>query len=236
MKTVVVKLGGSMISKSDDKLIDFEYLARFKKVVTEIVSHDIQMFIVLGGGYLMRKYRDLAKEGGISETIQLHWIGTTSNNLNAEVVRAYMAELCNERIVAYEAYFDPKRMTFEEEKSIIVGGGESAGHSGDVDALIAAQALDVDTIISLKDIDGVYTADPDKDPSATRLDELSWDKYFNIIGNKTQHEPGGNYPVDPIASKRAKDANKKFIVIAGGDLESFKNALIGKEYTGTLIQ
>ncbi|MBN1331448.1 hypothetical protein JW978_01015 [Candidatus Dojkabacteria bacterium] len=235
MKTVVVKLGGSMISKSEDKLIDFEYLARFKEVVEELITQDVRMFIVLGGGYLMRKYRDIAKAGGINETIQLHWIGTTSNNLNAEIVRAYMAELCNERIVAYEDYYDEKQIDFEEGKSIIVGGGGRAGHSGDVDALLMAGKINVDTIISLKDIDGVYTADPKKDPSATRLDQLTWDEYFKIIGGKKEHEPGGNYPVDPIASAMAKEAGKNFIVISGSDLESFKNALIGKEYIGTIV-
>ncbi|MBD3280033.1 hypothetical protein GF389_00730 [Candidatus Dojkabacteria bacterium] len=235
MKTIVVKLGGSMISKSEDKMVDFEYLAKFKAVVEEAISNDVKLFVVLGGGYLMRKYRDLAKVGGIKEDMQLHWIGTTVNVLHAEIVRAYMHELCNERIAAYEDYYDEKKMAFEEGKNVIVGGGESAGHSGDVDALLAAKKLGVDTIISLKDVDGVYTADPDKDPDATRLDKVSWDEYFEIIGGKTKHEPGGNYPVDPVASKKAQEAGKKFIVMAGEDLESFKNALLGKEYVGTLV-
>ena len=235
MKTVVVKLGGSMISKSEEKMIDFDYLSRLKAVVEESSAEGIKMFIVLGGGYLMRKYRDLAKAGGISEDLQLHWIGTTSNNLNAELVRAYLFELANQRIVAYEDYYDETTLDFEAGKSVIVGGGGRAGHSGDVDALLAADKLGVDTIISLKDIDGVYTSDPDKDPNATRLDKVSWDEYFEIIGEKTVHEPGGNYPVDPVASKRAKESGKKFIVMSGSDLESFKNALLGESYVGTLI-
>lgn len=234
MSTYVIKLGGSMVSKSEDVLIDFEYLKNFRKAVEKFISEDNKLFVVLGGGYMMRKLRDMAKQAGVKKDMDLHWIGTTWNNVNAEIVRAYMADICNARIFAYEDFYDDEKIVFEN--PIIVGGGGRAGHSGDVDALLIAKRLKADKVISLKNIDAVYTADPKKDPNATKIDELTWDEYFKVIGYKQEHEPGGNYPIDPIASKDAKEAGVSFIVIGGDDLENFEKVLDGEEFVGSVIK
>ena len=225
-----------MVSKSEDVLFDFEFVNKFSTVLRAYIKEDYQFGVILGGGYLMRKYRDMAKAGGIEEDLQLHWIGTTCNVLNAEVVRACMHDIANERIVAYEDYYDEsKELKFEEGKSVIVGGGGRAGHSGDLDALMLSKRLNIDTIISLKNVDAVYTADPKKDKNAKRLDNITWDEYFKVINYETEHAPGANYPIDPVTSKQAKELKRKFIIISGDNFDNLEKVLKGKEFLGTVV-
>lgn len=235
MAIYAIKLGGSMISKDEDTIVDFKYINAFSEFIRIRIAIGDRFFIVLGGGYMMRKLRDLAKEGGITDDNQLHWIGVTYNNVNAEIVRASMYDICNERIIAYEDFYAEGKIAFEGDRNVIVGGAARAGHSGDMDALLGAMAINADTIISLKNIDGVYTADPKKDPSATKLNNLTWEEYFEIIGHEDKHEPGGNYPIDPVTSKKAKETGKRFIIIDGEDLGNFEKVLNGEGFHGTTV-
>ncbi len=229
--TIVVKLGGSMISTKNN-IVDFRYLMRLKKILIELTNNNFKIFITTGGGFLARNYISICRDY-VEDEMDLHWIGTTCNNLNAEIVRAILGGLANDRIVYYEQYYDDTKFRFE--KKIILGGGGRAGHSGDVDAILASRKINSKTIFSLKNIDGVYSADPKKDTNAQRIDKLSWDEYFRIIGFKKEHEPGGNYPVDPIASQMAKKDDIKFIILDGKNLENFKNAVLGKKFLGSVI-
>jgi len=232
-KIFVIKLGGSLLSDEKHIPFNFDYLKQLSEIIRKFVDKGYKFAIITGGGQMMRILRDESEKAGIHETIQLHWIGTTYNNVNAEIVRAYMHDICNERILAYEDFYNPEKVKFE--KSVIIGGAAKAGHSGDMDALLVAEHLEIKNIISLKNIDGVYTADPKKDPSATRLEKVSWDEYLKIIGYVTEHTPGGNFPIDPVTSKRAKEENKIFQIILGNDLANFEKVLEGQNFIGTTV-
>lgn len=233
--TLVLKLGGSLMSDSEEVPFDFDYLEKFAKIIKSFEAKQYRFAIILGGGYMMRRLASLAQKAGIHEQMQLHWIGTTYNNVNAEIVRAYMHDICNERIIAYDDFYNAEKFKFEKGKSVIVGGGSRAGHSGDMDALLAAEQLNISTIISLKNIDGVYTADPKKDPRATRLEKISWDEYYKVIGYATEHAPGGNFPIDPVTSKQAAEKGKTFKIILGDDLANFEKVLKGEPFVGTTV-
>jgi len=224
-----------MVSKSESVIFDFDFMKKFSGILRKMIAQDSKFGIALGGGYMMRKLRDIAKEAGISEDLQLHWIGTTYNNVNAEIVRAYMSDVCNARIVAYEDYYDKDKVVFEKGKNVIIGGGARAGHSGDMDALLMAKVLNIKTIVSLKNVDAVYTADPKKDPSAKQLNKITWDEYFKIIGYKKTHQPGGNYPIDPITAADAKKSGVEFVIIDGSNLENFEKVLKGEKFAGTRV-
>lgn len=232
----IVKLGGSLVSNSDTTPFDFDYIKKFSLTVRSYVDKGDKFAIDLGGGFMMRKLRDLAEKAGIKEKEQLHWIGATYNNVNAEITRAYMHNISNKRIIAYEDFYSNEKLKFEKGKSVIVGGGGRAGHSGDLDTLLLAKALEAKSVISLKNVDGVYAADPKKHPNAKRLDRISWQEYFKIIGFKKTHEPGGNYPIDPVAAQEAQKQSISFTIINGDDLKNFKNLLDKKKYIGTKVE
>jgi len=233
-QTYVLKLGGSIISPNRECLFDFPYAKKLKTVLSEFVQKGDKFFITVGGGNLMRQYRDLAIANGLTDTTQLHWIGTTVNVLNAEVVRVSMQELADAGVYKYEDYFAQTPLLII--KGIKVGGGARPGHSGDVDSILAGIKLNTKVIISLKNVDAVYTADPKLYPSATPIEHLSWQEYLDIIGNPTEHMPGASFPIDPIASKMAIENKFKFIIIDGRNLENFNNVLLGEKFHGSVVE
>ncbi len=232
-KTIVVKLGGSLVSPSNEKLFDFNYLKDLKKILLPLFDKGYKFFFILGGGSLMRMYRDQAREAGITKDNDLHWIGTTVNVLHAQIFRAFFSEFADEEIIKFEDYYQEGPINIE--KSIKAGGGGRPGHSGDVDAVRVALKSNADYILSLKNIDYIYTADPKFFPEATPINQLNWDEYMEIIGNPSKHPPGGNFPVDPIASKMAKENKLKMIIMSGWDIQNVENFLLDKEYKGSVI-
>lgn len=234
-KQIVIKLGGSLLSHGEDNIFDFGYLEKLKAVLTDPGLDENKYFLAIGGGYTMRKYRDLAREAGIKSDIEIHWVGTTVNVLHAYLVKAYLNEIADDEVIKYEDYYESDRNKFQVTKRVKIGGGGRPGHSGDVDAILAAEKLGADTVISLKNVDGVYEADPKMNPEAKRLDEITWSEYLEIIGGKKVHEPGGNYPIDPVASQMGEERNLKFVILAGDDLPNFLNYLKGESYKGTVV-
>jgi uridylate kinase len=233
-QTYVLKLGGSIISPDPECLFDFPFAKELKNILGELIQKGDKFFITVGGGHLMRQYRDLAIANGLTDQTDLHWIGTTVNVLNAEVVRVSMGELADAGVFKYEDYYDDT--TIEINKGIKVGGGGRPGHSGDVDSILAGKKLGAKTIISLKNVDAVYTADPKLFPDAKPLEKITWKEYLDIIGNPTEHTPGANYPIDPVASRMAMENGLKFIIIAGRDLANFKKVLLGEKFVGTVVE
>jgi uridylate kinase len=239
-QTFVLKLGGSIISPNPELIFDFPYAKKLKKLLSQFVLKGDKFFIAVGGGAIMRHYRDLAIANGLTEKIDLHWIGTTVNVLNAEVVRVSMQELADPGVYKFEDYYDGLPLTIT--KGIKVGGGGRPGHSGDVDAILVAQKLGIKKVISLKNIDAIYTADPKIDPDAKPLKHISWDGYLDIIGNPAEHTPGANFPIDSKASGIAKENGIKFVIIDGRNLENLKNLLqsdlklLDKSFHGTVVE
>ena len=229
----VIKIGGSTVSKDKDNVFDYSFIASLEKVLMPFVEQGTKFFLTLGGGYTSRRYRDLAIEQGIS-TIEQHWIGTTVNVLHAQLVKSYFEKVADDRVIKFEDYYDESEMKIE--KGILTGGGGRPGHSGDVDAILVAQKLGTKTVISLKNVDGVYDADPSKNPEAIRMDKLTWDEYLDIIGNKSEHEPGGNYPIDPIASRMAQEAGIEFLIMGSEDLSNLRLALNNEKFVGTIVK
>lgn len=233
MEIKVIKLGGSMISSNPETLFDEKYLLELKALLMRINAVDqSKFFLACGGGSIMRKYRDAMVRAGITNETDIHWVGTTVNVVNAMVVKAIFEGVSDEDVLKFEEYYADTPLLI---KNIVkTGGGGRPGHSGDVDAILAAKRLGADIVYSIKNVDGVYTADPRKDPSAKRLDKLTWVDYLNIIGNPTKHSPGGNYPIDPVASEMARNEGIKFIII-GSDLNNFENALSGEAFIGSTV-
>jgi uridylate kinase len=230
---IVVKLGGSLLSRSEQDIFNFGYLANLKKILEMHEFIDSKFFLAVGGGYTMRRYRDLAREAGVVSDEEIHWVGTTVNVLHAYLVKAFFYPIADEEVVKYEDYYS--EASFEISRKIKIGGGGRPGHSGDVDAILAAKKLGADSVISLKNVDGVYDVDPKISLDAKRLSKLTWDEYAQIIMGKTKHEPGGNYPIDPVASKMAAEANLRFYILSGDDLGNFARFLKGEAYIGTEV-
>jgi len=224
----VISLGGSIVAPEG---VDGKFLKGFAGLVRSLLEEDNErrfIFVVGGGGparVWQNAYREVC-QGAVKDD-EADWIGIMATRLNAQLVKAVMAQWCSQDVVT-----DP---TIAEPISgrVLVAAGWKPGFSSDNDAVLLAGRFNAKTVINLSNIDKVYTGDPRKDPNAKPLDRISWDDFRAMVGDKWV--PGTNVPFDPVASLHAQELGLKVICAAGRDLENLRKIICGGDFTGTTI-
>lgn len=227
---IIIKIGGSVLSPSEENIFDVNRALQIKYHLLKLTDK-YQFVIVTGGGALARKYQQMLKEINARD-IELNWAGLQSNNQNAVMMRCILAEHCVDIPLVSEALEEDTPVDFTED--FLTVGAARPGHSGDYDAVILARRTGAKKIYIVKDVDGVYDKDPDENPDAEMIKEMNWDKYINEIIGGREFIPKMAVPVDPKASKHAKKLGISMYLL-GSDLDNLNKAIEGKEFIGTLI-
>lgn len=223
---VVVSVGGSLIVPDE---IDTQFLRNLRTLVTKKVGEGFGFYIIAGGGKLARRYQDAAKEArGDLTNDDADWLGIHSTRLNAHLLRTLFLEEAQDRIVK-----NPTRAV-NTKYPVIVGSGWKPGNSTDYCAVMAAKKLGAKKLVNLSNIDYVYTADPRKDESATRIEKTTWAEFRKLIPK--EWDPGLSSPFDPVAAKEADAMGLEVAVINGAKLEELENYISGKPFVGTVIK
>jgi uridylate kinase len=226
---LIVKLGGSVIQETLT-----EINPKVFECVNKLIALDERLLIVTGGGKVCRFFRDSLKKSGFENENNLHWVGTRAVNLQADFVRSlFPIETTYQRLIDSENILQDA-ISLRKDFKYFAAGGWEIGHSSDFDATRMAISFKSSKILRISDIDYVYTADPDVDESAKKIESASWEEYLDIIGNPEKHEPGASYPVDPIAARVAESNNLKFYFTS---LDKFLNtsSIDFKNFDGTII-
>ncbi|MEK7564244.1 MAG: UMP kinase [Patescibacteria group bacterium] len=223
-ETIIISLGGSLIVPED---IDVSFLKDFKSLILEQVSKGKKFAIVTGGGRTCRKYQNAAKEITETTTEDLDWIGISTCNLNAELLRVVFNKDAHDKVIL------DLSQNFFLESPIVIGGALEPGHSSDMDAMLAAKNLGAKKIINLSNIDYAYDKDPNKFPDAKKLEKVSWAEYRTFIPEKWI--AGLSTPFDPIASKMAEAEGIEVIIMNGKNIPNLAKCLNGEEFMGTVI-
>jgi len=230
----VLSLGGSVFAPNGDKSkINIKYLRKFEKFIRkQIAEKNRRFFIITGGGYIARQYRDAAKEAAGADLTNedLDWLGVHATRLNAHMLRTIFRDIAYPWILKHYDMVDKKAKNY----SVVVGGGWKPGWSSDYCAVMAAADYHSEILINLSNIDQVYNKDPEKYKNAKPIKKMKWDDLIEVVG--TKWEPGLNTPFDPIASKIAKRIGLKIIICNGHDLDNLGKILDGKKYKGTVIE
>jgi uridylate kinase len=150
-----------------------------------------------------------------------------ATRLNAQLIRALMAEWCSQDVVTNPTQAEPLT------GRVLVAAGWKPGFSSDNDAVLLAERFKADQVINLSNIEQVYTDDPRKNPNATPIDNISWKDFRAMVGD--EWTPGKNVPFDPVASKRASELGIQVICAAGRDLDNLRKMLRGEKFLGTTI-
>ena len=224
----VISLGGSIVAPDG---VDVQFVKGFRETIRELIDADAeQRFIfVVGGGGPARTWQNAYREicAGAVHDDEADWIGVMATRLNAQLIRAVMAQWCTQDVVT-----DPTRSEPLAGK-VLVAAGWKPGFSSDNDAVILAERFNAKTVINLSNIEKVYTADPRVDPAAKPLDCISWADFRRMVGD--EWVPGKNVPFDPVASRRAEEIGLKVICAAGKDLKNLKKIIRGGSFIGTTI-
>jgi uridylate kinase len=227
MKTgyTILSVGGSIVIPKTG--FDPDFLRSFRTLIVKEVKKGKKFILVIGGGATARQYQAGAKSIGIVDKEDLDYVGIAVTRLNAELVRYMFKGLAHHEVVV-----NPTKK-IKTTKPIIVACGWKPGCSTDTDAVLLARTYGVRELFNLSNIDYVYTADPAKDPSATKIEQIGWKEFRKIVGNVWN--PGANVPFDPVASKMAEKLKLKVGFVKGSDLSAVGKAIGGNDFPGTII-
>lgn len=223
MEKKIVSLGGSLIVPGK---INTRYITKIKKIVLDYAKNK-KIFLVCGGGKTCRNYVDAGRKAFDIKEIDADWIGIMATRLNAEFVRSAFGETAYEKVI-----YNPTKEV-KTKKNIIIGAGWKPGCSSDMDAVLMAITTGADTVINLSNIDYLYDKDPNKFKDAKPIKSICWKEYLDIIGEKWVSS--GNYPFDPVSSKKAMKHGITVIIAHGEDTENIRRMLHNAPFKGTVI-
>lgn len=170
-----------MAGDKDKGILDFDFMSEVCKKVKECISLGAEIAVINGGGNIWR-----GRSGGKIDRSRSDSIGMLATVINA---LGFCTALENEGVPAVvmsalqmdkvcEFYTKEKAVkAMSEGKVVIIAGGTGNPYfSTDTAAALRAAELETDIILCAKTIDAVYTADPKKDPSAKRLEVVTYDE------------------------------------------------------------
>ena len=225
--TIVFDFGGSIVAPDGP---DTAFLKKFLEFLNNWLNEDEsrRAIMVVGGGGPARSWQQAVRDLAPSTPHEsLDWVGVMATRLNAELVRALLGPLCPDPVVT-----DPTA-EFPFSGRVLMAAGWKPGFSTDYDAVVLAERFHAERILMLSNIAKVYDSDPNVNPDARPLDELSWNEYKAMAGG--EWKPGANVPFDPVATARASEAGLTVVAAAGRDLENLQAILDGRDFVGTVI-
>lgn len=226
MESVAVSLGGSFLVKETG--VDTQLTRDIAGVLTRAAEQK-RILAVVGGGAVARRYIEGARALGAGETA-LDDLGIAVTRINARVLLAALPK----------AYPLPPR-TFDEAIlashtfPIVVMGGTHAGHTTDAVTVMLGDKARASRVVIATNVDGVYTADPKKDPKAKHLPRLTHEDLVRITGGGGVHA-GSAGVIDPLGAKMLARSGLECAVVDGRDLKALEAAILGRsDFHGSLI-
>ena len=182
-KRILLKLSGEALMGDDAYGINRATIVRMVKEVKEVTDLGVQVGVVIGGGNI---FRGIAGGATGMDRATADYMGMLATVMNAlaladtmrqEGVPARVMSAISIEQVA-EFYVRPKALQYLEEGKVVVFGAGTGNPFFTTDTAAALRGAEIGAEIMLKatKVDGVYTADPKKDPTATRYARLSFDE------------------------------------------------------------
>ena len=178
-KRILLKLSGEAISGKADGILDFEFIGKIADVLKKCVADGVQVAIIVGAGNIWRGAKGVGMDrcradsmGMLATVINALGLEDEFNRRGLDAVAMSAVEI-SEFVELYNA--GRAKRYLESGRVVIIGGGKgNPFFTTDTAAVLRAAELEVDAALLAKNIDGVYNADPKKDPNAVRYDELTY--------------------------------------------------------------
>ena len=183
IQRVLLKLSGEALMGDDAFGINRETIQRMVQEVAEVTALGVEVAVVIGGGNIFRVMaggavgmdRATADYMGMLATVMNALALSDTMNQNGLTSRV-MSAISIDQVV--EPYVRPKALQYLEEGKVVVfaAGTGNPFFTTDTAAALRGAEIGAQMVLKATKVDGVYTADPKKDPSATRYDKLSFDE------------------------------------------------------------
>jgi uridylate kinase len=228
---VLLKLSGEMLAGNQGFGIDPPVVERLTEEVKAVWGMGVALGMVIGGGNIVRGAT--ASEQGM-DRVSADYMGMLSTIINALAVQDLLEKKGVETRVQTairmdelaEPYIRRRALRHLEKGRVVIfaGGTGNPYFSTDTAAALRAMEMDMDVVIKATKVSGVYTADPEKDPSAVFIPEISFQE---VVARELA-------VMDAPAVSLCKDNNLPIIVLDLEETGSVSAAIRG-ERVGTLV-
>lgn len=230
-RRILLKLSGEALMGDDAFGINRDVVSRIVKEVAEVVSLGVEVGVVIGGGNI---FRGMAGAASGMDRATADYMGMLATVMNAMaladamkhvgVVARVQSALNMEAVV--EPYIRGKAIRYLEDGKVVIfaAGTGNPFFTTDTAAALRGAEIGAEIVLKATKVDGIYTADPKKDPTATRYAQLSFDE---AISRNLQ-------VLDATAFALCRDQKlpiKVFSIFAEGAL---KRVVMGED-EGTLV-
>ena len=182
---VLLKLSGEALMGNQQYGIDPERLKDYAEEIAE-ASKQAQIAIVIGGGNIFRGLQGASKG---MDRIQGDYMGMLATVINSMALQSTLQSKGVKTALLSGVFIDriadsmssAKAIKLLEEGNVVIIGGGSGNPFFTTDTASALRAVEVRADIILKGtrVDGIYTADPEKDPTATKFEHITYDEAYN---------------------------------------------------------
>lgn len=229
-KRVLIKLSGEALAVGTDKILNYDVVSEICRVIKECVYMGVEIAIVVGAGNIWR-----GRQGVNMDRTRADHMGMLATAINSLALQDAFEQIgvatrvltAIEMKEIAEPYIRNKAMShLENGRVVIFGCGIGNPYfSTDTAAVLRAAEINAEIVLLAKNIDGVYTSDPKKDPEAIKLETIS---YMDILNNKIT-------VIDTTATSFCMENNIPILLFGLDDPENIKKAILGEEI-GTIVK
>jgi uridylate kinase len=185
-KRVLLKLSGEALMGDLQYGIDPKVLDQYASDIKEVSDKGVEVAVVIGGGNIFRGVQGVA--GGLVDRAQGDYMGMLATVINAMALQGALerAGLKTRLLSAIkmeqicEPFIRRRAMRHLEKGRVVIFGAGTGNPYFTTDTAASLRAVEIEANLVLKGtrVDGIYTADPEKDPSATRFEKVSYTEVY----------------------------------------------------------
>jgi uridylate kinase len=182
-KRILLKLSGEALMGDDAFGINRATIVRMVEEIADVTRLGVEVAIVIGGGNIFRGVAGGSVGMDRATADYMGMLATVMNSLaladtmeKAGLVARVMSAIAIEQVV--EPYVRPKALQYLEEGKVVVfaAGTGNPFFTTDTAAALRGAEIGAEIVLKATKVDGVYSADPNKDPNATRYTTISFDE------------------------------------------------------------
>ena len=229
---VLLKLSGESLMGDKSFGIDQSMLVHYAEQIKELIKEGVQVAVVIGGGNI---FRGLDAERSGIERVTGDYMGMLATVINGMALQSALELLgVYTRLISAiemkevaEPYIRRRAIRHLEKGRVVIfaGGTGSPYFTTDSAAALRANEIEADVILKGTRVDGVYTADPEKDPTAVKFDTITFSNAINL----------GLKVMDMTAFTLCKENNLPIIVFDINEPDNLLKIIRG-ESIGTLVE
>ena len=184
-KRVLLKLSGESLGGPSGKGIDENSLSAYAEEIAQAVKNGLQVAIVIGGGNIFRGLQGVGKGFDRVNGDKMGMLATVINSLalsSALEAEGQPAEVFTAINMFPIGKHYSNRLAIDAmvqgKVAIIAGGTGNPFFTTDTGSALRGIEVSADVMLKGTRVDGIYTADPEKDPTATKFDEITYDEVY----------------------------------------------------------